>query len=126
MRSSTTLKWIGLALLGIAIAAGISIAASRLASRQIGLASEPISAGDALAPAAQPRSVHPSRPRHRHRPTTTPAVTTPPTTTIAPPPTPEVPETVAPEPQPEEPSHTGSGDGEHGGGGGGGGGHADD
>ena len=44
------LRWIGLAVLGILIAAAISIAASRLASQQIGLASQPISAGDALAP----------------------------------------------------------------------------
>lgn len=50
MNPTTTLKWIGLALLGIAVAAAVAIAASNLASRQIGLASEPISAGDALAP----------------------------------------------------------------------------
>lgn len=112
MRSPTTLKWIGLALLGLLIAAGISIAASRLASQQIGLASEPISAGDALAPVAQ----RPAKHRHPGREGTTP----PATTTTAPPATPTTTETVAPAPPPEEPSHSGSGDGEHGGG------HADD
>ncbi len=55
---STTLKWIGLALLGIVIAAGVAVAASSLASHQIGLASEPISAGDALAPVADPCRPH--------------------------------------------------------------------
>jgi len=50
MTLPATLKWIGLALLGIAIAAAVAFAAGNLASRQIGLASEPISAGDALAP----------------------------------------------------------------------------
>ncbi|HWA52533.1 MAG TPA: hypothetical protein VG816_00015 [Solirubrobacterales bacterium] len=51
MRVSTAVRWTGLALLGILVAAAVSVAASRLASQQIGLASEPISAGDALAPA---------------------------------------------------------------------------
>jgi hypothetical protein len=115
MRSPATLRWVGLALLGLLIAAGVSIAASRLASQQIGLASEPISAGDALAPVAQqPAKKH----RHPGGKATTPTVTTPPATTTAPTTT----ETVAPEPQPERPSHSGGGDGEHGGGGG----HADD
>lgn len=118
MRSPSTLKWIGLALLGLLIAAGVSIAASRLASQQIGLASEPISAGDALAPVTR----QPGKHRHRGGQTTAPTVTTPPaTTTTAPPPMPTTTETVAPEPRPEEPSHSGGGDGEHGAGG-----HADD
>ena len=51
MRLPATVKWIGLALLGLAIAAAVAIAASNLASQQIGIASESISAGDALAPA---------------------------------------------------------------------------
>jgi hypothetical protein len=45
-------RWIGLALLGIVVAAAVSVAASRLASQQIGLASQPVSAGDSLVPAA--------------------------------------------------------------------------
>jgi hypothetical protein len=59
------LRWIGLALLGILIAAGISIAASRLASQQIGLASQPISAGNALAPPGVKRET-PKPPSHSH------------------------------------------------------------
>jgi len=65
-------RWIGLALLGIVVAAAVSVAASRLASQQIGLASQPVSAGDALVPAAErhggqaaPRHAH-ARARHRH------------------------------------------------------------
>jgi hypothetical protein len=66
-------RWIGLALLGIVVAAAVSVAASRLASQQIGLASQPVSAGDALVPAAErhagqaaPGHAH-ARARHRHR-----------------------------------------------------------
>jgi hypothetical protein len=51
MKVSTAVRWTGLALLGILIAAVVSVAAGHLAGQQIGLASEPISAGDALAPA---------------------------------------------------------------------------
>lgn len=54
MKVPATLKWIGLALLGILVAAAVSLAASHLVSRQIGLASEPISAGEALAPRTHP------------------------------------------------------------------------
>lgn len=42
--------WIGLALLGMVVAAAISIAASKLSSQQIGISSEPLSAGRKLAP----------------------------------------------------------------------------
>jgi hypothetical protein len=58
------LRWIGLALLGILIAAAISIAASRLASQQIGLASQPISAGNALAPPGKKRETPPPSRSH--------------------------------------------------------------
>lgn len=51
MRLPATAKWVLLALLGLAIAIGVAIAASDLAGRQIGIASESVSAGDALAPA---------------------------------------------------------------------------
>ena len=74
VRMPATVRWLGLALLGILIAAGVSIAASRLASQQIGLASEPISAGDALAPHA--RSRPPRHPGHSRR--TAPARLPPP------------------------------------------------
>jgi hypothetical protein len=91
-----TLRWLGLALLGILIAAGVSIAASSLASQQIGLASQPISAGDALAPAARekPKQRRPKQHNsNRHTTTTTPpskseppAYSEPPSTTPTAPP----------------------------------------
>lgn len=53
MKAPSTAKWIGLALLGLAISGAVAIAASNLVSEQIGIASESVSAGDALAPAVQ-------------------------------------------------------------------------
>ena len=44
------LTWTLLALLGLLVAVAVGIAASDLTSRRIGLSSEPIRAGDALAP----------------------------------------------------------------------------
>ncbi len=49
---SSSLRWAALALLGIAIAVAVGVAASHVASQRIGLASEPLRAGEALAPAA--------------------------------------------------------------------------
>jgi hypothetical protein len=43
-------KWVALALVGLAITVGVAIAAANLASQQIGIASESVSAGDTLAP----------------------------------------------------------------------------
>ena len=48
------MRWFALALLGVFVAALVAVLASRLVSQQIGLASEPISAGDALAPRIAP------------------------------------------------------------------------
>jgi hypothetical protein len=45
-----TVKWVALALVGLAIAIGVAIAAANLTSQQIGIASESVSAGDTLAP----------------------------------------------------------------------------
>lgn len=69
MRLSPTARWIGLALLGILIAAAVAVTGSQLASRQIGIASESVSAGDALAPAfASPhRRSHRGNRRHHRR-----------------------------------------------------------
>lgn len=120
MRLPATAKWLGLALLGLLIAAAVAIAASRLASQQIGLASEPISAGDALAPAvaSPPPGRGTKQAHHRHRseapPGTTPA--NPPLTT------PTEPTTTGPPSVPSQ-EHT---QGDEGGGGGGGGGHGAD
>jgi hypothetical protein len=106
------LRWLGLALLGILVAAAVSIAASRLASQQIGLASQPISAGDALAPAVRQRPAgrHPGR--HPGTPRTARKPTSPPPTTRATEPAPP------PEPSPAPPAQSqigGARDGETGG-----------
>ena len=61
MRAPSWLRWTLLALLGLAVAAGISVAASHLVSQRIGLASEPLSAGKELAPP------QPERSNGRHR-----------------------------------------------------------
>jgi hypothetical protein len=50
MTSLGSIRWILLALLGLAVAAGVSVAASQLVSQRIGLAAEPVSAGKDLAP----------------------------------------------------------------------------
>jgi hypothetical protein len=118
-----TFRWLGLALLGILIAAVISIAASRLASQQIGLDSQPISAGDALAPAGQVGERPPRRSHPRHQPgggRESPAPAAPVTPEPAEPAEPATP--TSPEPAPA-PTHS---DESRGGGGGGAGGGGDD
>jgi hypothetical protein len=93
--------WVALALLGLVVAAGISLAASRLSSQHIGLSAEPIGAGQSLSP-KDDGAVHkqPSR-SHRHKSkhggTTQ---TTPTQTQIAPPvqPAPVQPAPVQPAP----------------------------
>jgi len=57
MRTRTWLAWIAVGLLGLALAAGVTYAATQLSSQRIGLSAEPPSAGQEL---ASPR-VH-----HRH------------------------------------------------------------
>lgn len=93
-RNRTMLAWGALALAGLLIAVGVSYAASRLASPNVGLSSEPIGAGAKLAPAkttadrppkakAKPKS---KRPKKKRPPatTTTPPVQPPPPTTSTP------------------------------------------
>ena len=46
----TVLLWTLFALAGLAFAAGIGIAAGSIASERIGLSSEPLTAGEGLAP----------------------------------------------------------------------------
>jgi hypothetical protein len=125
VRVPATVRWVVLALLGLLIAAGVSIAASSLASQQIGLASEPISAGDALAPRALSgtnRRVKHRRHRHGGSPAKTPTTSAPPVT-VAPAPAPEVaepqPPTAPPVRQPTGSSPSGA-EQDHAGGGGGG------
>src|SRR3954471_15039772 len=79
---------IGLAVLGVVLAAGIAVAASRLASQPIGLSSKPVSAGSDLAPAPAPASAPAKRSRDRTRTTptrtrTTATTTTPPAVTTS-------------------------------------------
>jgi hypothetical protein len=92
MSLSPALKWSLLALAGLAVAIAVAIAASELTSERIGLASEPIRAGEALAPASRERQRpeevgdHPGRsddPRITTASTTTSTTTT---TTTPPPP----------------------------------------
>ncbi len=93
------LRWTLLGLLGLAVAAGVSVAASHLVSQRIGLASEPLSAGRELAP--QPRGES-RRPQDRHPQPDRPTTTTTATTTPAPPPSTTT--TVAPYSGPTTPS----------------------
>ncbi len=126
-----TIRWVALALLGLLVAGGVSIAASSLASQQIGLASEPISAGDALAPAVRAHAKsHRHQPPARHgkrSPSTTTSPSTPyppPVTTSPPPPTSTAPPpTTSPStstPVSPSPGHRSGGDGGDGRGDGGG------
>ncbi len=49
-RIKSAASWAALALLGLVLAAAVSLAASRLSSQHIGLSAEPLSAGQGLAP----------------------------------------------------------------------------
>jgi hypothetical protein len=114
-----TIRWLALALLGLLIAAGVSIAASGLVSQQIGLASEPISAGDALAPQASSGANRHEGPRHKASPAKTPTEPAP-AKTAAPPPAstePQPPSTVPVVPAPPSGSSSSGGEQDHGGGG---------
>lgn len=65
MSLSATTKWVLLALVGLAIAVGVAIAAANLTSQQIGIASESVSAGDALAPSLHVPGEKEQRPGQR-------------------------------------------------------------
>ena len=54
MRARTVVAWIVAAMIGLVLAAGITIAASQLSSQRIGLAGEPPASGDVLVPRAAP------------------------------------------------------------------------
>ncbi len=70
MTARTVVAWVVAAVLGLALAAGITLAASQLSSQRVGLSGEPLSAGDRLVPRAQPRPAAPraSRPARPSRP----------------------------------------------------------
>jgi hypothetical protein len=119
-----TMKWVGLAVIGLVITIAVALAASALISQQIGITSEPISAGDALAP--QPggqqtgsggQQGETTKPAPEPAPTEASPEASPPEISPEPAPAPEAPP--ASEPQGE---HSG-GESRDGGGSGGGGGH---
>jgi hypothetical protein len=62
MRPRIVVAGIVAAVLGLALAAGITLAASQLSSQQIGLSGEPLSAGAELVP-RQPRTPATAEPR---------------------------------------------------------------
>lgn len=75
MTSNPTIKWVALALVGLLIAAAVAVLGSSLASREIGLSSEPLRAGDALAPPtiSQPATGKPASPEGNGQAPTAPS-----------------------------------------------------
>jgi hypothetical protein len=69
--------WVLAALAGLALAAGVTYSAGRLSTQRIGLSSEPLSAGDELAPrtTATPRRALTAAPTRTRTRTPTPAAT---------------------------------------------------
>jgi hypothetical protein len=59
----TTLLWTLAAIAGVVLVAGVTYAASGLSTQTIGLSSEPLSAGESLAPKATPNAT--ATPRHK-------------------------------------------------------------
>ena len=102
------MRWFALALLGVFVAALVAVLASRLVSQQIGLASEPISAGDALAPRlGRDHGGRPKPPKPKPKPASRHERESEPETAPGPESGPE-PETPAPQAQPgPEPSDDG-------------------
>jgi hypothetical protein len=71
VRRSSVIGWVALAILGLAVAAAVSIAASQLSSQRIGLASEPLTAGNRLAPRTGTIRIQPATtPTQTHTQTT--------------------------------------------------------
>lgn len=71
MRTRSLLVWIAVGLAGLALAAGVTYAATQLSSQRIGLSAEPPSAGEELVPkaaATPPR--HTGEPRQDRTATT--------------------------------------------------------
>ncbi len=84
--TASAVRWTLLGILGLALAVGVALVASSLASQRIGLSDEPISAGSALQP---PRSgdnstTRPGDETHSKGTTPTPSDTTGPGTTTIP------------------------------------------
>jgi hypothetical protein len=101
--------WLALALLGLAVAAAVSLAASRLSSQHIGLSSEPLTAGQSLTPVENSSSHTTARPHRttRHGSGKTSTTTTTTRTTPSPvAPAPVTPRPVQPAPRPVQTSRT--------------------
>src|SRR4051794_23372702 len=77
MRRRAALLWTLAAIAGVFLAAGVTLAASQLSRVQVGLSSEPLQAGEALAPTptATPKPQTKPKPRRRTKPKPTPTAT---------------------------------------------------
>jgi hypothetical protein len=73
----SSLRWPLLALLGLLVAAAIAFLATRAVSTNIGISSEPATAGRSLSPAIRRPSGHKPRPTTNSTPTSTTTVTVP-------------------------------------------------
>jgi hypothetical protein len=58
-----TAVWLGAALAGLIVAAALTTAAAQLSNQRVGLSSEPLTAGDKLAPATTPTPTATATPR---------------------------------------------------------------
>jgi hypothetical protein len=109
------IRWALIALLGLAVAALVSLSASELTSQPVGLASEPLTAGDQLAPATAVRpAVTRPAPARRHR-RTKPKTTTTKKSTPVTPVTPVTPPAAATQPPPPARTTTTATTDDHGG-----------
>lgn len=70
-----TLLWTLLAVGGVLLVAGVTLAASTLSTQTIGLSREPLSAGDELSPAGTPTATPQARRARTERPRRTPTPT---------------------------------------------------
>jgi hypothetical protein len=125
--------WVALAIAGLVLAAGVSLAASHLSSQHIGLSSEPLDAGQQLVPKttpSRPAAKQHHRRKHQSSTTSTPTQITPAPVLpapVQPTPTPVQPAPAQPAPQTQtqphqrddsggaDDSHSSTGSGSHGG-----------
>jgi len=76
-----TAAWVGIALVGLVLAAGLTSAAAQLSNQRVGLSSEPLTAGDALAPTPTPTPTRTATPRPARTATPRPTRTATPSAT---------------------------------------------
>jgi hypothetical protein len=79
MRRRATLVWTFLAIGGVIVVAGMTLAASRLSALDIGLSSEPLQAGQALAPTPTAAPKPKAKPKAKRTPRKTPTPVATPT-----------------------------------------------